>query len=55
MADAMQSRQPFVMEVAAAASLDDCLATGGSPALMLVQGGAGGVGTLLPEEAEVVD
>jgi len=48
---AMQSRQPFVMEVAAAASLDDCLATGGSPALMLAQGGARGVGTLLPEEA----
>ncbi len=47
----MQSRQAFVMEVAAAASVEHCLATGGSPVLMLAQGGARGIGALLSEEA----
>jgi 16S rRNA (uracil1498-N3)-methyltransferase len=48
---AMQSRQPFVMEVVAGASFDDCLATGGAPAIMLAQTGQPGLRSLLPVEA----
>jgi 16S rRNA (uracil1498-N3)-methyltransferase len=48
---AMQSRQPFLMEVVAGASFDDCLATGGAPAVMLAQTGQPGLGRLLPVEA----
>jgi 16S rRNA (uracil1498-N3)-methyltransferase len=48
---AMQSRQPFVMEVATGAVFEDCLATGGAPALMLTQEGSRGLQGLLPDEA----
>jgi 16S rRNA (uracil1498-N3)-methyltransferase len=48
---AMQSRQPFVTEVAAGATFEDCLATGGAPAVMLAQSGQSGIRSLLPEEA----
>jgi 16S rRNA (uracil1498-N3)-methyltransferase len=48
---AMQSRQPFIMEVAAGASFEDCLATGGAPAIMLAQAGQPGLRSLIPGEA----
>jgi 16S rRNA (uracil1498-N3)-methyltransferase len=48
---AMQSRQAFIMEVGAGATFEECLATGGAPALMLAQTGQQGLRTLLPSEA----
>jgi 16S rRNA (uracil1498-N3)-methyltransferase len=48
---AMQSRQPFVMEIAVGRSFEECLATGGAPAVMLAQDGARGLQGLLPAEA----
>jgi 16S rRNA (uracil1498-N3)-methyltransferase len=51
---AMQSRQPFVMEVAAGATFDDCLAAGGAPAIMLTQSGQPGLRSLLPAGADSV-
>jgi 16S rRNA (uracil1498-N3)-methyltransferase len=47
---AMQSRQAFVMEVAAGASFEDCLATGGVPVIMLAQTGQTGLRSALPAE-----
>jgi 16S rRNA (uracil1498-N3)-methyltransferase len=48
---AMQSRQPFVMDVSVGASFEECLSTGGLLAAMLVQGGTRGLRSLLPQEA----
>jgi 16S rRNA (uracil1498-N3)-methyltransferase len=48
---AMQSRQPFVMEVAAGATFEDFLATGRAPAILLAQTGQSGLPSLIPEEA----
>lgn len=48
---AMQSRQAFIMEVTAGVSYEECLATGGAPAVMLAQTGQPGLRALLPAEA----
>ena len=51
---AMQSRQPFVMAVSDGGSFEECLATGGTPAIMLAHSGKRGLMGLLPVEAEAV-
>jgi 16S rRNA (uracil1498-N3)-methyltransferase len=48
---AMQSRQPFIMDVVAGASFEECLSTGGVPAALLAQSGTRGLRSLLPSEA----
>jgi 16S rRNA (uracil1498-N3)-methyltransferase len=48
---AMQSRQAFVMELSAGAGFDDCLPTGGTPAVLMAREGERGLQGLVPAEA----
>ena len=51
---AMQSRQPFVMEVAAGALLDQALDAGGAPCILLAQEGESRLAEVLPEDVREV-